>query len=136
MIADGNTVSIQYTLTLEDGSTAQSNVGEEPLIYVHGKGQIIPGLENALTGRSVNDKVSVKIAPEDAYGVLDDEAFQEVPLEQIPEDARTVGTMLSAEGYDGPIRVASVREDVIVLDFNHPLAGKTLNFDVVVLSIN
>lgn len=136
VIADGKTVGIEYTLTLDDGSTVQSNVGREPLAYVHGRGQIIPGLEAALAGHGLRDRVKVRIAPEDAYGVVDPAAIQEVPLEQIPEDARSVGTMLSAQGYDGPIRVAEIRQDVVVLDFNHPLAGKTLNFDVVVLSIN
>ena len=62
--------------------------------------------------------------------------MQEVPLDKIPEDARKVGTLLSAQGFDGPIRVAEVRPDVVVLDFNHPLAGKALTFDVLVLSIN
>lgn len=136
MIENGSTVSIEYTLTLDDGSTVQSNVGEQPLTYVHGENQIISGLEKALEGHAINDRVQVRIAAEDAYGAVDDDAFQEVPVEQIPEDARRVGTMLSAEGYDGPIRVATVGEKVVTLDFNHPLAGKTLNFDVVVLSIN
>jgi FKBP-type peptidyl-prolyl cis-trans isomerase 2 len=103
---------------------------------VAGAGQIIPGLEAALDGKAVRERVKVKIAPEQAYGLRDVKNMQEVPLDKIPEDARTVGTLLSAQGIDGPIRVAEVRPDVVVLDYNHPLAGKALTFDVLVLSIN
>jgi FKBP-type peptidyl-prolyl cis-trans isomerase 2 len=136
VIATGKKVSIEYTLTLDDGTTVQSNVGGEPLSFVAGSGQIIPGLETALAGKAVRERVKVKIAPEQAYGLSDQKNMQEVPLDKIPEDARKVGTLLSAQGFDGPIRVAEVRPDVVVLDFNHPLAGKALTFDVLVLSIN
>jgi FKBP-type peptidyl-prolyl cis-trans isomerase SlyD len=136
VIAKGRKVDIEYTLSLDDGSTVQSNVGGTPLSFVAGEGQIIPGLEAALDGKAARERVKVKIAPEDAYGPTDPQKVQEVPLDKIPEDARKVGTLLSAQGFDGPIRVAEVRPDVVVLDFNHPLAGKALTFDVLVLSIN
>lgn len=136
VIARGSKVDIEYTLTLDDGSTVQTNVGDKPLSFVAGEGQIIPGLETALQGKAVRERVKVRIAPEEAYGSADPEKMQEVPLDKIPEDARKVGTLLSAQGFDGPIRVAEVRPDVVVLDFNHPLAGKALTFDVLVLSIN
>jgi FKBP-type peptidyl-prolyl cis-trans isomerase SlyD len=136
VIARGRKVDIEYTLTLDDGSTVQTNVGGPPLSFVAGDGQIIPGLETALEGKAARERVKVKIAPEDAYGPTDPKKIQEVPLDKIPEDARKVGTLLSAQGIDGPIRVAEVRPDVVVLDFNHPLAGKALTFDVLVLSIN
>jgi FKBP-type peptidyl-prolyl cis-trans isomerase SlyD len=136
VISKGKKVDIEYTLTLDDGSTVQSNVGGPPLTFVAGEGQIIPGLEAALDGKAVRERVKVKIAPEQAYGLSDAKNRQEVPLDKIPEDARKVGTLLSAQGIDGPIRVAEVRPDVVVLDFNHPLAGKALTFDVLVLSIN
>jgi FKBP-type peptidyl-prolyl cis-trans isomerase SlyD len=136
VIARGRKVDIEYTLTLDDGSTVQTNVGGPPLSFVAGDGQIIPGLETALEGKAARERVKVKIAPEDAYGPTDPKKMQEVPLDKIPEDARKVGTLLSAQGIDGPIRVAEVRPDVVVLDFNHPLAGKALTFDVLVLSIN
>lgn len=136
IIAKGKTVDIEYTLTLDDGSTVQTNVGGPPLSFVAGEGQIIPGLEAALDGRSVRERVKVKIEPDQAYGPIDPQKRQEIPLDKIPEDARKVGTLLSAQGFDGPIRVAEVRPDVVVLDFNHPLAGKALTFDVLVLSIN
>jgi FKBP-type peptidyl-prolyl cis-trans isomerase SlyD len=136
VIARGRKVDIEYTLTLDDGSTVQTNVGGPPLSFVAGEGQIIPGLETALEGKAARERVKVKIAPEEAYGPTDPKKMQEVPLDKIPEDARKVGTLLSAQGFDGPIRVAEIRPDVVVLDFNHPLAGKALTFDVLVLSIN
>lgn len=136
VIQSGRKVDIEYTLTLDDGSTVQSNVGGKPLSFVAGSGQIIPGLETALAGKAARDRVKVRIPAEQAYGATDPGKRQEVPLDKIPEDARKVGTLLSAQGFDGPIRVAEVRPDVVVLDFNHPLAGKALTFDVLVLSIN
>jgi FKBP-type peptidyl-prolyl cis-trans isomerase SlyD len=136
VIAKGSKVDIEFTLTLDDGSTVQSNVGGPPLSFVAGEGQIIPGLEAALAGKAVRERVKVTIAPEQAYGLSDAKNMQEIPLDKIPEDARKVGTLLSAQGIDGPIRVAEVRPDVVVLDFNHLLAGKALTFDVLVLSIN
>ncbi|MEO7385612.1 MAG: peptidylprolyl isomerase [Gammaproteobacteria bacterium] len=136
VIAKGKKVDIEYTLTLDDGSTVQSNVGGPPLSFVAGEGQIIPGLEIALDGKAARERVKVKVPAEQAYGLTDPTKVQEVPLDKIPEDARKVGTLLSAQGFDGPIRVAEIRPDVVVLDFNHPLAGKALTFDVLVLSIN
>lgn len=136
VIAEGRTVGLEYTLTLDDGTQVQSNVGGQPLSYVVGQNQIIPGLESALQGHAVQDRVKVRIVAEQAYGAVDPEKIREVPLDKVPADARTVGTLLSAQGFDGPIRVAEVKSDVVVLDFNHPLAGKALNFDVLVLSIN
>ncbi|MCL4722080.1 MAG: peptidylprolyl isomerase [Gammaproteobacteria bacterium] len=135
-IATGRTVAIRYTLTLDDGTTVQTNADGPPLSYVAGQGQVIPGLEAALEGKGATDRVRVKIRPEDAYGPVEARLMQEVPLDKIPEDARRVGTLLSAQGFDGPIRVAEVRADTVVLDFNHPLAGKALTFDVLVLSVN
>ena len=136
VVAKGKTVAIEYTLSLEDGSTVQTNVGGNPLSFVAGEGQMIPGLEAALDGKAVRERVKVKLSPEQAYGLSDPKKMQEVPLDKIPEDARKVGTLLRAEGIDGPVRVAEVRPDVVVLDYNHPLAGKALTFDVLVLSIN
>ena len=136
VVAKGKTVAIEYTLSLDDGSTVQTNVGGNPLSFVAGEGQMIPGLEAALDGKAVRERVKVKLPPDQAYGLSDPKKMQEVPLDKIPEDARKVGTLLRAEGIDGPVRVAEVRPDVVVLDYNHPLAGKALTFDVLVLSIN
>jgi FKBP-type peptidyl-prolyl cis-trans isomerase 2 len=135
MIESGKTVALTYTLKLEDGSVVQSNKDAEPLKYVQGENQILPALERELEGMEVDDEKTVELEADDAYGDVDPDAFKEVPREQIPETARRVGAQLSAEGYKGAIRVAEIKDDTVVLDFNHPLAGKNLRFDVRVVAI-
>ncbi len=138
VIEDGRSVSIEYTLKLDDGTTIDGNVGEEPLTYTQGEGEILPALEAALSGHKVGDTKAVKLTAEQGYGPVHPEAFQEVEIDMVPEDARTAGTMLvatSPEGEEQPIRVHEVREETIVLDFNHPLAGQALNFDIKILGI-
>lgn len=139
VIAEGSSVSIEYTLKLDDGTTVDSNVGAEPMIYKQGGSEILPALEAALFGLAVGDTKEVKLTAEQGYGPVQQEGFQEVEIGMVPEDARSVGTMLMASAPDGqqqPIRVHEVREETIVLDFNHPLAGQALNFDVKILAIN
>lgn len=135
MIQEGSKVSIEYTLTLDDGTKVDSNVGGDPLEYTQGEGQIIPGLERELIGLAVGDAKEVRVVAKDGYGDIDPEALKEIDADQVPEDARTVGSMLMAQGHGAPIRVAEVRDDKIILDFNHPMAGKDLNFSVKVLGI-
>lgn len=135
MIGEGTTVGFEYTLTLTDGTVVESNVGGEAVTYVQGGGQILPALESALTGLAVDDTKQVTLEPADAYGEVNPEAFQEIPIDQIPEDARVVGAVLGAQGYEGPIRVHEIREETVVLDFNNPLAGRTLTFDIRILSL-
>lgn len=134
MIEDGKQVSIMYSLTV-DGDVIDSNAGGEPLIYVQSAGQILPSLEAELAGLKVGDKKNVELAAADGYGETTEEAFMEVPIDQIPEEARTVGGQLQSPDYPGPIRVVEVKEDVVVLDFNHPLAGKDLAFEVEIVAI-
>ena len=139
MIEHGRTVSIEYTLTLDDGSTADTNVGEEPLVYTQGGGEILDALEAALAGLDVDDEKQVRILAEQGYGPVDPDAFDQVALEDIPEDAREVGAMLVAEDSDGnqrSVRVHEVRADGVVLDMNHPLAGEALNFAVRIVAID
>lgn len=138
VIQNGRSVSIEYTLKLSDGTTVDSNVGEDPLVYTQGNSEILPALEKALLGQAVGDSREVKLTAEQGYGPINTEAYQVVQLEMVPEDARTVGTVLVATGPEGqqqPIRVHEVREETIVLDFNHPLAGQALNFAVKILAI-
>ena len=138
MIENGSSVSIEYTLTLDDGTTVDTNVGEDPLIYEQGASQILPALEAALAGHQVGDTKAVKLTAEDGYGPIDPEAYREVGLEVVPEGSREVGTTMvarSPDGHEAQIRVHEVREQSIVLDFNHPLAGEALNFDIKVLAI-
>lgn len=138
VIENGDSVSIEYTLKLDDGTTVDTNVGEDPLTYTQGSSEILPMLESALLGLAVGDSKEVKLTAEQGYGPVDPAGFQEVEISMVPEDARTVGTMLVASAPDGqqqPIKVHEVKEETVVLDFNHPLAGQALNFDVKVLSI-
>jgi FKBP-type peptidyl-prolyl cis-trans isomerase SlyD len=137
-ITDGKFVSLEYTLTLDDKSVVESNVGKQPLIYAHGTQQILPGLEKALTGLAVGDTKQVTVAPADGYGEKDPEALQEVQKKLIPPDALIVGSRLQGQAPDGNMvypQVAEIKDDTVVLDFNHPLAGKTLHFEVKVLDI-
>jgi FKBP-type peptidyl-prolyl cis-trans isomerase 2 len=135
VIETGKTVAFDYTLSLGDGSVVQQSPEGAPLEYVHGEQEILPALEDALTGLAVGEEKSVTLSPEQGYGPVNEAAFQEVPIEQVPEDARRVGAELSAPGYEGPIRVHEVGDQTIVLDFNHPLAGETLTFAIRVVSI-
>jgi len=138
VIEHGRLVSIEYTLTLDDGSTADTNVGEEPLVYTQGGGEILDALEEALAGLYVGNEKQVRIPAEQGYGPVDPDAFDEVPLEEIPEDAREVGAMLvaeDAEGNERSVRIHEVRAGGVVLDMNHPLAGQALNFAVRILAI-
>jgi FKBP-type peptidyl-prolyl cis-trans isomerase SlyD len=137
-VSEGKNVSLEYTLKLDDKSVVESNVGKQPLTYTHGTRQIIPGLEKALEGLAVGDTKEVTVAPADAYGEQDPNALQEVQKKLIPADALVVGTRLQGKAADGHMvypRVAEIKDDTVVLDFNHPLAGKTLHFDVKILDI-
>ncbi|MFT4244375.1 MAG: FKBP-type peptidyl-prolyl cis-trans isomerase [Candidatus Woesearchaeota archaeon] len=138
-IEKNKVVSIHYTGTLEDGTIFDSSEGKEPLEFIFGIGQIIPGLEEGLEGLKVGDKKKVEnITPDKAYGPKLDEAMQEVPKSQLPEDLDVeVGMQLAAQGPQGPIPVviAKVKEESVVVDFNHPLAGKTLTFEVEVTAL-
>ena len=138
VVEEGRTVSLEYTLKLDDGTTADSNVGGEPLVYQQGGGQILPALEKELEGMRIEESRQVTLSPEKGYGAVDPELFQEVETSLVPEDARSAGTQLVSEDNAGNrrlIRVHEVREEKTVIDFNHPLAGQTLHFDVKVLSV-
>jgi FKBP-type peptidyl-prolyl cis-trans isomerase SlyD len=136
-VEDGKLVSIEYTLRLDDQSVVESNVGQEPLQYTQGSHEIIPGLEQALAGLNVGDTRQVTVSAEDAYGPVDPEGFHEVDKQVVPEGVQ-VGAILVATdpgGEERHLRVHEVRENSIIVDMNHPLAGKTLVFDVKVLAV-
>lgn len=137
-IGNGSTVKLEYTLTDDKGALLDTNKEKEPLVYTHGQGQIIPGLEKALIGLRTGDAKHVVIRPEEAYGPIRPEAVVEVPKERIPEKLQTVGAHLVAQSKDGqPMHafVKEVKEKTVVLDTNHPLAGKALTFDVKIVGI-
>ena len=115
-----------------------TNVGSEPLSYVQGSHNIISGLQNALEGLKIGDSKQVTIKPEDGYGSVDQKAIMEVSKEQIPQDALKVGAHLQGQNDDGQVitaMVVEIKEQTVVLDFNHPLADKTLHFDVKIVDI-
>lgn len=137
-IKNGSLVSLEYTLSDEKGKVIESNKGKGPLSYTQGRGQLIPGLEKELLGMKVGATKHVRVKPEDGYGPINSKAFQEIPKEKIPAQALKVGTMLiakNAQGQGMPVRVHKVKEKTVVLNYNHPMAGKTLSFDVKVLDI-
>jgi FKBP-type peptidyl-prolyl cis-trans isomerase SlyD len=116
----------------------ESNVGRAAMTYTQGAHEIVPGLEKALEGLAVGDKKRVEVRPADGYGDVDPKAFQEVKKSQIPEQAWKVGTVLEAKSPDGQSmypRVAEVKSDTVILDFNHPMAGKTLIYEIKILDI-
>ncbi|MBI2986710.1 MAG: peptidylprolyl isomerase [Deltaproteobacteria bacterium] len=138
VIKDGSMVSLEYTLSDEKGKVIESNKGKQPLSYTQGHGQIIPGLEKELLGMKVGGTKSVRVKPEDAYGPVNPKAYQEVPKTNVPPEALKVGATLVAKNRQGqgiPVRVHEIKEKTVVMDFNHPLAGKTLSFNVKVLDI-
>jgi len=137
-IANGSKVQLEYTLTIDDGKVLDSNTGREPLTFTQGQQQIIPGLEKALEGMRASEKKKVTVNAAEAYGEVDPTAITEVPKERVPAQALTVGTGFVARGPNGetrPVRVKEIREQTVIIDLNHPLAGKTLVFDVKVLSV-
>lgn len=138
MIEEGNQVSIEYTLTLDDGSTADTNVGEEPLTYRQGAQEILPALEEAMAGAAVGESRQVTLPPERGYGVRSPELLQEVETSLLPEGTAKEGTRLVSQDPEGNRRIVEVHEvkgETTVLDLNHPLAGETLHFDVKVVNI-
>jgi FKBP-type peptidyl-prolyl cis-trans isomerase SlyD len=139
-IAERTVVTIHYTLTNAEGEVLDSSQGPdegEPLSYVHGVGMIVPGLEDALAGKSAGDEVKVTVAPEAGYGVRSDKLLQKMPRDEFPEGDIEVGMKFRAHGPGGGriVTVVAMDEDTVTLDGNHPLAGVTLNFDVKVVSV-
>ncbi|PIR18071.1 MAG: peptidylprolyl isomerase [Deltaproteobacteria bacterium CG11_big_fil_rev_8_21_14_0_20_49_13] len=136
-IANGKTVSINYTLTV-DGKVADSSEGREPLVYVAGSGQIIPGLDGELVGLKKGDKKHVSVAPGNGYGVRDPKAVQKVPrtaLEGQP-DIKPGSVLQGSVGeQEFQAVITKVGKDDVEIDLNHPLAGKTLEFDVEVVDV-
>ena len=137
-IHQGSVVSFDYTLSDQDGKVLETSQGKQPMTYTHGKGEIIPGLERELSGMKAGEEKKVQVKPEDGYGPVNPKAFQEVAKEKIPPEALKVGTVLMAQGPRGqgiPVRVHEIKDTTVIMDFNHPMAGKTLSFDVKISEI-
>lgn len=137
-IAQDTAVTIDYTLRNDDGDILDQSTGGNPLVYLHGHGNIIPGLEAALSGRSAGDSCSVRIDPEQAYGLADQALIQVVPRDRFQGvDSLEVGMQFRAQTSQGPITitVTSVEGNEVTVDGNHPLAGVFLNFDVMIRDV-
>ena len=138
LIAERCVVSFHYTLTDDSGEVLDSSAGREPLAYLHGAGNIVPGLEAALTGRQAGDAFKVAVAPEEGYGVHHEGLVQQVPISAFGGvDQVEVGMEFHAQGPQGmlAVTVTGIDGDTVTIDGNHPLAGKTLNFDIEVTQV-
>ena len=138
MIQNGKKVSLEYTVCLEDGMQIDSNVGDTPLIFVVGQNQLFLALEQAIVKLSPGDTKEVFLHAEEAYGPIVPEAFKEVEIEAIPPKFRYVGAILGVQDPAGgvyPIRVHELKDTKAILDFNHPLAGKNLRFNVRIVKV-
>ena len=131
-LPDGTTVRVHYRGTLDDDSEFDSSAGRDPLEFTIGSGQVIPGFEQAVGDLAVGEKTTVRIEAEEAYGPRHDEAVQRIPRDAFPEEP-PVGVMVELQAPDGRTLAATVTEiaeDAIELDFNHPLAGEALTFEL------
>lgn len=138
-VKENDRVKVHYTGKLKDGQVFDSSLQREPLEFELGKGQIIPGFENAVIGMEIGDKKEITLLPDDAYGEVNNELVQEVPNDQLPPDLTPqVGMQLqsrTADGREFMVVVAEIRDDSVVIDANHPLAGKELVFEIELVEI-
>ncbi|MBP6672145.1 MAG: peptidylprolyl isomerase [Bacteroidetes bacterium] len=137
-IAKDKVVSIEYTLRDNDGNVLDTSEGREPLAYLHGNGNLIPGLESQLEGKGANEALKVVVAPADGYGEFDAAQIVNVPKSQFAGVAElAVGMQFTASGPEGQqvVTVTKIENDTVTVDGNHPLAGQTLNFDVKIIEV-
>lgn len=138
-VGNGKIVTLEFTLTDDEGEELDTTVGDVPLAYLHGADNVVPGLERALLGKKVGDRLSVDLTPDDGYGDRDAPGPEPVPRDAFPEDVEVAeGAQLAVEDENGevvPAWVVGLEEDVILIDFNHPLAGMNLHFDLKILAI-
>ena len=138
-VKEGDLVKVHYTGKLVNGEQFDSSVGREPLEFTVGAGQMIKGFDDAMPGMNLGEKKTINIAPEDAYGRRSEEAIIEFPKENIPADmVLEPGMPLTLSNQDGqpvPVIVVEVKEDIIILDANHFLAGQELIFDIELVEI-
>jgi FKBP-type peptidyl-prolyl cis-trans isomerase SlyD len=138
-VSAGKVVSVHYTLRDEDGDVLDSSIGDEPLAYIHGAGNIVPGLERQLTGKQIGDKLAAVVPPEEGYGLPEGPGPQPVPRSSFPDDVELEsGLQFFTRGPGGetiPLWVVEVTSDTVLVDGNHPLAGVTLHFEVEVVGL-
>ena len=139
-VKNGDVVKVHYTGKVQDGEQFDSSVGKEPLEFTVGAGQMIKGFDTGVVGMKVGDKKVVVISAEEGYGERSEEAMIEFPKENVPAEMNLeVGLSLTLQDQEGrpfPVTVTEIREDAVVLDANHFLAGKTLVFDIEMVEVN
>jgi FKBP-type peptidyl-prolyl cis-trans isomerase SlyD len=138
IVADDVVVSLNYTLTV-NGEVVDSTEGDDPIEFIQGRENILPGLERELYGLKIGDSKTVRVPAKDAYGLIDPDAVVEVPRKDIPKDIPIkLGTELTVRNEDGELldaRITAVGKETVELDFNHPLAGQDLEFAVSVAAL-
>ncbi|WP_372744677.1 peptidylprolyl isomerase [Lutibacter sp.] len=138
-VKENNTVKVHYTGKLSNGQIFDSSVGKEPIEFTLGQGQLIPGFEKGLIDMKLNEKKTITVVKEEAYGDPYQELIQEVQKSQLPQDmAPEVGMGLVSRSEDGQERnlvIVEVKEETVIIDGNHPLAGHELTFDVEIVEI-
>ncbi|HZH13622.1 MAG TPA: peptidylprolyl isomerase [Archangium sp.] len=138
-VSKDSVVSLEYRLHLGDGQVVDESEPGQPLAYMHGRGQIVPGLEGQLEGMAAGESKKVVVSPAQGYGEHDPRGLQEVPREMFPPNANLqAGVTISAQTADGdviPITIRELKGDKVVVDLNHPMAGKTLHFDITVREV-
>lgn len=137
-VARNRVVSIEYTLTGEDGSVLDTSRGDEPISYVHGSGTLVEALEEIMEGKGPSDTIKLTLPPEKAYGVRDDSIIFTLPRAQFgPGDEPEIGMqiMLQGDGDGRMVTVVAKDENEVTVDGNHPLAGLTLTFDVEIVDV-
>jgi FKBP-type peptidyl-prolyl cis-trans isomerase 2 len=133
-VADGLSVTLEYTLSLPDRTRVESNVGQPPLTFVQGSHHLVPGLEKAIEGMKAGQTKHVEVPAELAYGVYDPEAKLKVPKNRVPPTVK-VGDVLTRPSDRRPMKVVEITDQTVILDTNHPLAGKDLVIDVKILKV-
>ncbi len=130
-------VSIAYTLKSDTGEVLDTSVGRDPLIYIHGIGSLVPGLEKALEGHVKGDHVVVSVGPDEGYGTRDESLSRKIPIRKLPEGKARVGMRVRVQTDTGPLMllITAVQGDYATVDPNHPLAGQTLHFEVDVIDV-
>lgn len=130
-------VKVHYTGTLNDGTVFDSSDGREPLEFTIGANQVIAGFENGIKDMSLNQEKTIKISPSDAYGEKNEQLIVSIPREKFPQEIEVDGRLMlkCPQGQNVPAVVKEVKDDVVVIDLNHPLAGKELTFKVKIVGI-
>jgi FKBP-type peptidyl-prolyl cis-trans isomerase SlyD len=139
VVATGKKIKMDYTLTVNK-EQVETSVGKQPLEFVYGDHSLIPGLEKGIEGMKVGEEKEITVAPKEAYGEVDPKAIKEFPKSSMPKTPEPqVGMVLQAQAPNGesfPATIAEIKGDKVMVDFNHPLAGKTLTFKIKIVDVS